>query len=107
MPTPQRYAIVRRCARLSLERFFSHIRFNTRTGCWLWRGALNSDGYGNFRLGRKEGHIGAHRFSFIHFRGRVPKGKELDHEVCETRHCANPFHVNPATHLENVRRAMR
>lgn len=36
----------------------------------------------------------------------MPKGKELDHvkEKCKHRHCINPDHLEPVTHLENVLR---
>lgn len=33
----------------------------------------------------------------------VPYGKELDH-VCRVRACVNPAHLEPVTHIENVRR---
>lgn len=75
------------------------------TGCWLWLGHLLRSGYGQFYLrGRK---TTAHRASYELFVGPVPAGMEIDHvraRGCATRACANPAHLEPVTHLENVRR---
>lgn len=71
------------------------------TGCWLWQLSLNRDGYGV--LHAKGKHWKAHIFSYVSFIGPVPKGLELDHG-CRVRACANPWHVEPVTHVENVLR---
>ena len=70
--------------------------------CWEWTGAKNPKGYGYMpAFGR--GHYLAHRMSYELFVGPIPEGLELDH-LCRNRGCVNPDHVEPVTHLENMRR---
>ena len=66
-------------------------------GCWLWAGARNADGYGVYRRGV------AHRWAYERFVGPIPEGLEIDH-LCRVRRCVNPAHMEPVTHVENVRR---
>lgn len=78
------------------------------TGCWLWIGAMNCKGYGSH--GRRAPYSGSqltHRFTYECLIGRVPDGDELDHRVCSIRSCANPLHMKPCSHAENVSRATR
>ena len=57
------------------------------TGCYLWTGALSTDGYGQFWAnGRLRN---AHIVSYELVKGPVPDGKELDH-LCRMRCCVNP-----------------
>jgi hypothetical protein len=37
------------------------------------------------------------------YRGEIPEGLVLDH-LCKTRCCVNPWHLEPVTLLENIRR---
>lgn len=77
--------------------------------CWLYTGNTPKLGYGLFWLdGTKIGaHVAAYQFTV----GPVPTGKELDHR-CRVKRCVKtirdehgPAHVDPVTHLENMRRA--
>lgn len=45
-----------------------------------------------------------HRVMYENFVGEIPTGMELDH-LCKTRQCINPAHLEPVTHVENMRRA--
>lgn len=45
----------------------------------------------------------AHRFAYEDIVGPILEGLTIDH-LCRVRHCVNPAHLEPVTHLENVRR---
>lgn len=95
--------IVRRILGDDLARFRSYIEEGPE-GCWLWTGALNTDGYGCFRY--EEVARGAHRVAYATFVGPIPEGLELDH-LCGVRRCCNPLHLEPVTRTENIRRAVK
>lgn len=69
------------------------------TGCWLWLGSLDKDGYG--RLSWKNHACGAHRYSWMAFRGPIPEGMQIDH-MCRVRSCVNPDHLRVVTPRQNV-----
>lgn len=70
-------------------------------GCWIWNAGHKAGGYGCFYDGNKD--ISAHQFSFVYFKGPVPKGLEIDH-LCEVKNCVNPNHLEAVTHAVNVQR---
>lgn len=67
------------------------------SGCWLWLGMVNHDGYAML-TGRKR----AHRVMYEREVGPIPKGLQLDH-LCFVRSCVNPAHLKLATSEENLR----
>ncbi|MGI9402887.1 MAG: HNH endonuclease signature motif containing protein [Hyphomicrobium sp.] len=71
------------------------------SGCWLWTGACNRDGYAQFALNGARN--GGHRFSYELFVGPIPEGLQIDH-LCRVRCCVNPAHLEPVTQRENARR---
>lgn len=77
--------------------------------CWLWLGASNTRGYGNFGVSvQVDGSASwrtylAHRVAYEITYGPVPVGKDLDHLCCD-RSCVNPDHLEPVTFLANMRR---
>ena len=81
------------------ERFWNKV--DKTESCWLWKAALNNDGYGNFNLCGRGGI--AHKLSYESLVGPVPDGLELDH-LCRIRNCVNPAHLEPVTHKVNVQR---
>ena len=83
-----------------LNRFLSKIDFEPNSGCWLWNGALDTHGYGQFHTAGKKNHR-AHRWYYLRVVG--PTEKQLDH-LCQTRCCVNPDHLEPVTTQENTRR---
>lgn len=89
-------------------RFWSKVRPDASTGCWLWTGPLFKHGYGrlccNKARGRRRGTEFAHRIAYEALIGPVPPGLELDHFRCDRRSCVNPAHLRPVTHRENVLR---
>ena len=76
-------------------------------GCWLWTGAIASNGYGMVQIGtsRAGSQIArAHRVVYEVFKGEIPEGLVLDH-LCRIKHCVRPDHLEPVTQAENLRRA--
>lgn len=71
------------------------------TGCWLWTGRVRPNGYGSCSV---RGEANAHRSAYAALVGPIPAGLTIDH-LCRVRRCVNPAHMEPVTHLENVRRA--
>jgi hypothetical protein len=88
-----------------IERIMDRLVFEPMSGCWLWPGALNAvGGYGVCgESGKGMPSRLVHVQVYEHERGSVPDGLELDH-LCRMRRCANPAHLEPVTHLENMRR---
>ena len=71
------------------------------SGCWLWQGYLDRDGYGTFffrRLPRR-----AHRVAYWAFVGDVLEGAVIDH-TCLSTHCVNPDHLRVVSRRENILR---
>lgn len=86
------------------ERFLAFVRFEGE--CWIWTGAKNRKGYGQFtaKIDGRWRNIAAHRWAYKAWVGPVADGVPLDHYVCDAPGCANPWHVRPATHRENILR---
>lgn len=85
-----------------LTLFFRHVDVDP-DGCWLWRGYRNRDGngYGLFWFdGRLQPAI---RFACKMVWG-LRDDEEPDH-LCRVMACVNPWHLEPVTRRENLRRA--
>lgn len=98
------------------ERFWAKVDKRTidyEDDCWIWRGALSSEGYGNFSLNLAPGRenrrvVRAHRVAwFITHPQPLTWQEYLDHlfPVCRGRYCVNPMHLEPVDKAENDRRA--
>ena len=84
------------------DRFMSFVSPEPMSGCWVWMGKLSNKGYGQFwRFGET---IGAHRAGYELFRGSIPEGLFIDH-LCKSVWCCNPWHMEPVTPRENMRRS--
>jgi hypothetical protein len=70
--------------------------------CWMWTGAVDKAGYGEFCAGGRSNRVAAHRWSYQHFVGPIPNGLQLDHFRCWTPACVNPLHLRPSTGMENT-----
>lgn len=74
------------------------------SGCWIWLGVLQSNGYGTIYVGHQTGAgriIGAHRYSYSAFRGEIPPGLFACHS-CDMTWCVNPGHIFPGTAKDNA-----
>lgn len=73
-----------------------------KTPCWIWQGCRVNGDYGLVQVnGTRQM---AHRFFYEAKHGNIPDGLEADH-LCMVKPCVNPDHVEPVTHIENMRRA--
>lgn len=87
----------------AIERFIPKVEFTAT--CWLWNACRDQLGYGSFGIGGRGKNRRAHIWAYEHFIGAIPEGLELDH-LCRTRHCVNPWHLEPVTHRENTLRGI-
>lgn len=86
-----------RAPKSALSRFWSKV--NKTDTCWLWTGyPLNR--YGQFTVDNKT--VKAHRFSYITFKGPIPKNVNVCH-TCDTALCVNPEHLFLGTQSDNVK----
>lgn len=79
------------------ERFWSKVR-RTKT-CWLWTGAINQAGYGNFYIKGK--YVSAHRARWF-LKHRHFSAEQILHK-CDTPNCIRISHLFEGTQLDNIR----
>ena len=81
--------------------FSKKYEVDTNTGCWIWKGHKDKDGYCATTINGRS--IRAHRASYIFHNGSIPTGLQLDH-LCRTPSCVNPEHLEPTTNAVNSQR---
>jgi hypothetical protein len=75
------------------------------TPCWIGKWVpTGNNGYGRVRFGGVK--IMAHRAMYEQTLGPIPDDMVLDH-LCRVPLCIRPDHLEPVTHLENVRRGKK
>ena len=86
------------------EKFNSSYMPVTETGCWIWMGRINCNGYGNVEINYNE--VRAHRLSWMIHYGLIPKGLYVLHK-CDVRCCVNPEHLWLGTYQDNSNDAVK
>lgn len=86
------------------ERFHDSYIPEPMSGCWLWTGTSNTQGYGTFYANGRL-HI-AHRFSWELHNGPIPEGMLACHH-CDTPPCVNPDHLFVGTHKDNAQDSLK
>lgn len=87
------------------ERFFAKVHPEPNTGCWLWAGSVNKDGYGRIRTGSKKT-TGATHVSLQIVGVTIPPGMCACHK-CDVPQCVNPDHLFIGTYKDNMQDAKR
>lgn len=73
------------------------------TPCWAWKRARAGGRYGHLSVDGRM--VLAHRHYYEKHRGPIPPGFDLDH-LCRVIECVNPWHLEPVSNAENVRRGL-
>lgn len=85
--------------RLSLKK-----KVDPTTGCWLWKGEKNREGYGKITFMGKKRLV--HRVSAMLYNGYdlnsyETAGLQINH-TCKHRNCYNPSHLKIGSHRDNM-----
>ena len=75
-----------------------------KNGCWGWRGAKDSYGYGSFFADNKLRR--SNQWAYLLFVGEIPDGVCVCHK-CNNPECTNPEHLYLATKVQNIKDAWR
>jgi hypothetical protein len=81
--------------------FWRQCQVDEVTGCWIWTGSLNHNGYG--KTWRRGKHWRSHRLAYVALVGEIADGLQIDH-LCRRPACVNPDHLEPVTPRENTLR---
>ena len=82
------------------DTFMSKVYADPNTGCWLWGGSANKQGYGNFWMDKKCQK--AHRVAYQLFVGPLRDDLDVMH-TCDFPPCVNPSHLKAGTTKDNMR----
>lgn len=100
-----------------LEQIAANIDPDPETGCWLWTGSIDENGYAHCFVDGSDWLV--HRLMYVLFIGTHGQARQLDH-LCGgpsghgpdeagrlRRRCVNPRHLEPVTARVNISRRDR
>lgn len=82
------------------QRFWGKVAKEGADACWLWKGAVDKDGYGVFGVSSAMKSARAHRVAWQLSYG--DPGRALVLHDCDTPSCCNPGHLHLGTPKENM-----
>jgi len=85
-----------------MKRLLDRVSVSMDTGCWNYTGAISAGKYGSIYFDGKMRK--AHRVAWAIFRAEDPGARDLDH-LCRNTRCCNPYHLEPVSRSENLRRS--
>lgn len=80
------------------ERFIEKLEIHA-DGCWIWKGAVNANGYASFWDGERA--ETASRVSYRLFCSAIPDELSVLHR-CDNPQCVKPSHLFLGTHVDNM-----
>lgn len=84
-----------------IERLMDRVHPEPNSGCWLWTGGVNGNGYGlSFLPGGKM--VTAHRAMLI-AHGATLTSEDVVMHRCDMPGCVNPEHLQIGTQADNMR----
>ena len=79
------------------------IEVDDESGCWIWTGAKDRNGYAEAKVRGKVRVI--HRYVYDTLVGGLDPDLTIDHLCTGNRNCVNPEHMEQVSRSENSRRA--
>lgn len=79
-------------------KFMRSIEF--KNDCWIYRKGKDRKKYGRFYIGHKS--LGAHRVSYLIFKGEIDDGLFVCHK-CDNPSCVNPDHLWLGNNEQNMK----
>ncbi len=96
--------MIRNMKRSYMERFDSFVMPEPMSGCFLWIGGTDADGYGCFWYEGKT--VKAHKMSWIMNFGSIPDNQCVLHK-CDNPPCINPNHLFLGSNKDNTQDSIK
>jgi hypothetical protein len=78
----------------------ANLDFSNPNGCWIWKGIVNSKGYGAFHVDGKR-MTAVHRYLFQQFYRPLGRKEHVLHK-CDTPRCCNMAHLYLGNAKDNM-----